>query len=144
MCDVRLIKFIVLDVKDDEMWKDCESQRLVGRNHDNVSDWSDMSTYRLLFQKWASTIIKGCWSRVPQRQGYHKFSEMGITLVKIVIIKLYLDIYKIHIHTTPSFNPTFRSQVFIWKSIWDWRTTPITLVPFNEASGTKIKLILLV
>jgi hypothetical protein len=30
--------------------KDCESQRLVGRNQDNVSDWSDLSTCRLLFQ----------------------------------------------------------------------------------------------
>ena len=34
---------------------------------------------------------------------------------KIVIIELDLDTSKIHLHTTPSFNPSFRSQVIIRK-----------------------------
>ena len=34
---------------------------------------------------------------------------------KIVIIKLNLDINKIHLLTTPSFNLIFHSQVIIWK-----------------------------
>ena len=41
---------------------------------------------------------------------------------KILIIELNLDTPKIHLHTKPSFNPTFRSQVIIRKPIWDGRT----------------------
>ena len=49
-------------------------------------------------------------------------TKRGITLVKIVQNKIIniehkLDtcIHKIHLHTTPSLNLTFRSQVIIWK-----------------------------
>jgi hypothetical protein len=41
---------------------------------------------------------------------------------KIVIIELDLDIHKIHLHATPSFNLTFHSQVIIWKPIQDTQT----------------------
>ena len=51
---------------------------------------------------------------------YKKGHNSCIKCRKIVIIELELDIHKVHIHTTPSFNPTFRSQV-IRKPIWDGR-----------------------
>ena len=53
-----------------------------------------------------------------------KGNNSGKKCQKIVIIKLEidLDIHKIHIHTTPRFNPTFCSQVIIQKPIWDGRT----------------------
>ena len=53
---------------------------------------------------------------------YIKGHYSGKTCRKIAIIKLDFDNPRIHIHTTPSFNPTFRSQVVIRKPIWDGQT----------------------
>ena len=50
-----------------------------------------------------------------------KGHNSGKNCRKIIIIELDLDIHKIHIHTTPSFNLTFRSQVTIQKPILDGR-----------------------
>jgi hypothetical protein len=51
-------------------------------------------------------------------------TKRGLTLVKIVKKSLLSTwpTLKIHLHTTPSFNPTLRSQVIIWKPIWDGST----------------------
>jgi len=49
--------------------------------------------------------------RKPIRDGYNS----GKNCQKIIIIELDLDTPKIHLHTTPNFNLTFRSQVIIQK-----------------------------
>ena len=46
---------------------------------------------------------------------YKKGHNSSKNCRKIVIIELDLDIHKIHLHATPSFNLTFHSQVIIWK-----------------------------
>jgi hypothetical protein len=51
---------------------------------------------------------------------YKKRHNSGKNCRKIVVIKLSLDTPKLHLHTTPSFNPTFRWQVIIRETIWDW------------------------
>ena len=55
-----------------------------------------------------------------------KFSKFEVQkwaqqiVVKSLFSNLDLDIHKIHIHTTLSFNLTFRSQVIIWKLSVVW------------------------
>jgi len=70
---------------------------------------------------------------------YKKGHNSSKNCRKIVIIELDLDIHKIHLHATTSFNLTFHSQVIIWKpnTRTDGRTKPISIVPFDEASGDK-------
>ena len=46
---------------------------------------------------------------------YKKGHHSGKDCRKIIIIELNLDIHKIHLHTAPSFNLIFRSQVVIRK-----------------------------
>jgi len=71
---------------------------------------------------------------------YKKGHNSGKNRRKIIIIELGLDIHKIHIHTTPSFNPTFCSHVSIQKPIRDWRTDartiPVTIVSSTKHRGT--------
>ena len=77
--------------------------------------------------------------RPVSRWAYKKGQNSGKKCRKIVIIEFDLDIHKIHIHTTPSFNPTFRSQVIIQKSIQDGHTdhTHCTSPLFDKVSGNK-------
>ena len=53
---------------------------------------------------------------------YKKGHNSSKNCRKIFIIKLDLDIYKIHLHATSSFYLSFHSQVIIWKPIRDTRT----------------------
>jgi hypothetical protein len=67
-------------------------------------------------------------------------TKRGITLVKlskIVIIKLELDCYKIHLHTTSSFNLTFHSQVIRKLKVLQIYSTKrgITLIRIVEKSS---------
>lgn len=68
------------------------------------------------------------------RKGHNSYKNLG----KIAIIELDIDNPKIYLYYTFRFNSIFRSQVIIRKSIRGGRTTPITIVPFDEVSGTKM------
>ena len=96
-----------------------KSKGWLALNHNNMSEWSDMSTHRLLFQ-WACTmkkksIYKACW---PSTKWTPSSSHRKLTCSRHDILLSWRYINNNHSLIIYYISPLFYSQALDILSIW--------------------------